>query len=88
MIIELLEGVAIPIALSLAYRIGRGRKPVVRDAKEPTCTGAVASARDDRGRFVNAGTFVECPALRSVVCSDGRCSYHCKQMCKCEAVLR
>lgn len=37
---------------------------------------------------VKNNMFIQCSALRSALCSDGRCSYHCKRFCKCEEVLR
>lgn len=29
----------------------------------------------------------DCTALRSEDCKDGRCTYHCDQMCRCLAPL-
>ncbi|MBX3205149.1 MAG: hypothetical protein KF764_08765 [Labilithrix sp.] len=43
------------------------------------CTGY----NDENRHSLNAQRH-DCEALRSVLCSDGRCSFHCATMCKCE----
>lgn len=29
------------------------------------------------------GRYTECEAFRSPRCEDGRCRYHCRQLCEC-----
>lgn len=78
----------IDVALSAAaFGVGRfiagksaRRQPDVDD--KPRCTGyrfghgAVNIMKDD------------CTALRSALCEDGRCTYHCGQMCKCQGIFK
>lgn len=45
-------------------------------ALEPTCTGWFDPGYSAKQQ--------ECGALRSPLCSDGRCSFHCGNHCKCE----
>lgn len=46
-------------------------------AKEKTCVG-YKPPKDD------ANMRTDCRALRSPFCSDGRCAFHCHDMCHCE----
>jgi hypothetical protein len=75
-ILELLEASMLPIASAIAWRIALNRK--TRDV-EVTCTGYVSTH--------NVGVRDDCKSRRNPTCIDGRCSYHCKQMCKCDAVF-
>jgi hypothetical protein len=63
-------GGAVAGALFLAFARKNSRTP------EPTCTG-----------YQNAALTWnhDCKALRSALCGDGRCSFHCGKHCKCEA---
>lgn len=72
-----LGAAAFGIGRVLGSRAKRG--PDVAD--KPQCSGyrfghgAVNIMRDD------------CTALRSPLCEDGRCTYHCRQMCKCQEIF-
>jgi hypothetical protein len=46
--------------------------------KEEVCAGY-------QGANVYADMKHDCRALRSPLCGDGRCAFHCRAMCKCEA---
>lgn len=54
------------------------RRTAALFAEEPTCVGYAATT--------SAGDtwYGDCEALRSPTCVDGRCSYHCGRMCKCD----
>ena len=60
---------------SIAFVIGRisTRR---RMAPEPRCTGY----RDYLARIQT-----DCRSLRSPTCMDGRCTFHCHELCKCDA---
>lgn len=63
------------VAFVLPWGLGwalYGRQPA--PVKVAACSGYVR-------HFGHAAH--DCTALRSHVCVDGRCSYHCAQMCKC-----
>ena len=50
------------------------RPKTVRPPKPKKCS----SYKQPHGTILH-----DCGALRSHVCLDGRCSFHCNQMCKC-----
>lgn len=49
-----------------------------RPPPEASCAGYGSKCTDGSFR-----QFTDCRALRSVMCLDGRCNFHCKQLCKC-----
>ena len=49
-----------------------------RPPPEKTCTGYEKGAGGEQKH--------DCKAIRSAVCSDGRCALHCRGNCKCEAM--
>ncbi len=52
---------------------------------EPRCTGYASGRRNPTtGKFAEPTLRSDCEALRSVSCLDGRCSFHCQSMCKCD----
>ena len=53
------------------------KKPSI---KEKRCSGY----RFGRGAICKM--YDDCTALRSTDCKDGRCSYHCEDMCRCLAL--
>ncbi len=55
--------------------------PVYVPTPEPICTGYNAS---EAGNLKYYKTFTDCVALRSPTCLDGRCTYHCRDMCNCD----
>lgn len=57
------------------------RRPKTLSSDEKRCTGY------HFGRGVVSEMLDDCTALRSPDCKDGRCSYHCDQMCRCTAPL-
>lgn len=86
-------------ALPLAFWLGRRRRAAAI-MEEPRCAGYEAMAsgqgrevRDTRGRFVKIKVAMgelrtDCRALRSPMCMDGRCTFHCAAMCKCDVCSR
>jgi hypothetical protein len=59
-----------------------GRKtPPKQETEEKQCTGYRF------GRGVVHKMMDDCTALRSSDCKDGRCTYHCDQMCRCTATI-
>lgn len=75
--IELLIGAAGAALLApVTFFVGRYVRPTPPEPE--LCTGYIEkSSHDLKQRH-------DCKALRSVLCSDGRCSFHCATMCKCE----
>lgn len=51
---------------------------------EPTCTGYRAFEMKNGRKTKTYATFTDCRGLRSPVCLDGRCSLHCREMCRCD----
>ncbi len=86
MSLELLEvgliGAASGLFVSLISRITSRVTKDTGDAEEKRCTGYRF------GRGVVSKMHDDCTALRAVNCVDGRCTYHCEQMCKCMTVTR
>jgi len=74
-------GAAVGIVMSLVSRL-TARRTMKPDTDEKRCTGYRF------GRGVVSKMHDDCTALRAVNCVDGRCTYHCEQMCKCMTVTR
>ncbi len=64
--------VLVPLGALAGYRLAR-KDPA---PTEPVCSGYIPEG------FV--GCRQDCLAHRSVTCLDGRCTYHCKTMCRCD----
>lgn len=62
--------------LAIGGGILKRRARAAAMAAEPTCTGWFDTSFSARQQG--------CNALRSPLCSDGRCSFHCGNHCKCE----
>ncbi|MBX3261070.1 MAG: hypothetical protein KF782_15410 [Labilithrix sp.] len=69
-------GALLAPATFFAGRYVRGRRTTT--PPEPLCTGYL-----ENNHPLNKLRH-DCRALRSVLCNDGRCSFHCASMCKCE----
>jgi hypothetical protein len=73
-------GAAVGIVVSFINRI-TARRTSTPDTDEKRCTGYRF------GRGVVSKMHDDCTALRSADCKDGRCTYHCEQMCKCVTAI-
>lgn len=84
-----IELAAVPFAFWLGRKL---KKPAIVVPVEapvdalPVCTGYLTGGRDNKGRFTSAKAHTDCKALRSPICLDGRCSYHCNSHCRCDVV--
>lgn len=73
---------------SVAFVIGRiSARRALPAALEPRCTGYRALVLDQKTNKPSKTyvTFDDCKGLRSPTCMDGRCTLHCREMCKCDA---
>ena len=59
---------------------GRLTKKKVTRLEEDRCTGY----RADKDSYGEHKMKTDCKALRSPTCGDGRCSFHCQSMCRCD----
>lgn len=80
--VEIVLAGASVFSAGVGWIVGRSKTKDIDETPPPepeekTCTGY----RHGRGA-VNVMK-KDCYALRSHVCLDGRCTYHCSQMCKC-----
>ena len=75
MIAELVEvAVLLPLGALMGLRLLR---------RKPECSGYLADAfGHSEPRMMQ-----DCTALRSPLCSDGRCSFHCSKMCRCDSAV-
>lgn len=77
--VGLMVGAAIGGVCSWALtRFLSQKERLTEPLQDETCSG-YQDAND------YAGMKNDCRGLRNVTCGDGRCTYHCRKMCKCEA---
>lgn len=67
-------------AVAGALLLALARKKSATPPEEPICTGYHTTGIYEAIR--------DCTALRSPLCGDGRCSYHCGKLCKCDAAYQ
>lgn len=79
--VEVALVVATSVGTSLLARLLTRRGTPPPDDGEKRCSGYRF------GRGVVGKMMDDCTALRSKDCEDGRCKYHCSQMCRCQEVF-
>lgn len=79
----MLTGAGTAAFLHIVGKLFRPRSVPVypTDQTEKRCTGYRL------GRGAINKMMDDCTALRSEDCKDGRCTYHCEQMCRCTTAL-
>lgn len=68
--------IVLPVGIAIGSRISRPKRQAV--AKDDVCTGY-------QGLNYPHAIQKDCRSNRSPTCLDGRCTYHCANMCKCDA---
>ena len=79
--------ILVAAAGSIAFVIGRLSVRRTSAAVEPRCTGYRAYVLDEKTGRSSKTYFMhdDCKSLRSPTCMDGRCTLHCRDMCRCDA---
>lgn len=93
LLILIAAGAVILATASFCYKVGFDEaerayrtKEELRNKPEPRCTGYRAfEVKNGKATFTYT-TFTDCGGLRSSACLDGRCTLHCREMCKCGAI--